>query len=163
MPCCDKKKCQKACSKIIYYFNIAKASRANAVPDTYENPNGLSSYTQFGTGKFYSDKNYSNNTGRVEFTNTTIKEEGVTNAEVVADVTGYLKDRVSSVSFKYFFTSPSGVTPPGKYESIAYSSTGIFYNKKCYVTLTVLEDNVSYLLELVYCDNKKTCKEILYL
>lgn len=164
--CCDKKKCKKACVVISYYFDISKAQVAEPVLDKYAVLGGNTTYTLFGSGNIYSENTYSNIIGGVEFTNKTIQNANPTSPmepRVVADVSGYLLDGVSSVSFKYYFTSKNGLPAPGLYNTIAYSSTGIYYNKKCYISFKVLDDGVSYELDIVACDNKKTCKEKLSL
>jgi len=58
----------------------------------------------------------------------------------VFDVTGLLNDGISSFSFKLNYVGQSLVNllpQPGKYRTNIYSSTGIYYNKKINVTLTV--------------------------
>ncbi len=59
-----------------------------------------------------------------------------------------------------FYTSNEFLIPhikPGEYNTIAYSSTGIYYDKKCYVSVTVPPTGTIVILTLKVCDNNKSC------
>lgn len=158
---CKDKKCKKNCKTITYYFDISTSIRASPVVDVYATVGSDQSYSLFSHNSIFSDIQLSNKIATIE-SNSKILQNNTIHPpllpQVVSDQTAFLNDGVSSISFKYFYNSNSlvPIAVPGVYKSICYNSTGIYFDKTCYVTITVPEVGSVYKIDLKIC-NRKSC------
>ena len=158
---CKEKKCKKNCQSFTYYFDSATTVRANPVPDVYTALGGNQSYSLFSYNSIYTDSQLTNKLATIE-SNSKVIQNNLINPpllpQVVSDQTAFLNDGVSSISFKYFYTSnsPLPVPVPGVYKAVAYNSTGVYLDKNCYINITVPSSGSVYTIELKVC-NRKSC------
>ena len=156
---CKEKKCKKNCQTITVYYDRATVSIAAPVQDVYGVVAADQSYSVFIHSPIYSDSALTAKYGTAE-SNNKVLQNSTTNPvelpQVVSDVTVFLYDGKTSISFKYFYIASSLLPnpPPGSYKSVCYSSTGVYFDKTCYVTLNVPSTGSLWTIELKSCDRK---------
>ena len=158
---CKEKKCKKKCKSIVVYYDRAAVSIASPVPDVYDVAGSDQSYSDFTHSSIYSDSALTLKYGTVESTNKILQNSTTNPAQlpqVVSNATAFLPDGETSISFQYFYIATSFLPnpPPGTYKSVCYSSTGLYFDKTCYVSLTVPTTGSVWTIELKACD-RKTC------
>lgn len=154
---CKDKKCKKNCTILTYYYDAANQSVSKPVPDVYPAVGGAQTFSVFVHGNIYYDKTFILKFGTVEVTSKVLQNSTLNPPlipQVVSNVTVFLPDGKTSLSFQYFYANNLPTTPPGIYKSICYSSTGLYYGKTCYVTGTVPQEGSVWTFELKVCDRK---------
>ena len=142
---CHEKKCKKKCVEYVYYFN-----RENPITykPVFNEPTSLGapiSFSRYDINDVYENRDFSGK--KIGFfesnVNVLITDNGKSNQTVysLANITGVFLDGLSSIRFTLTFSSPDGRIPNGTYKTTAYSTNGIYLNKKCF--LTVIYDNTN--------------------
>jgi hypothetical protein len=180
---CKDKKCKKTCTILTYYYDKANQYVSTPVQDTYTKTGGGNSFSVFAHGNLYYDETLISKVGTVEITTKvlqtattqspvvppieppieppleprlglTLRNVPPTSLQVVSNVTVLLPDGKTSLSFQYIYINSLPVTPPGIYKSICYSTTGLYYDKTCSVTLTVPQEGSVFTFEIKIYDRK---------
>ena len=159
---CRDKKCKRNCVEFNFEYDQTTVTFAAPVIDKYpNNPTGspvtlsIFGYTKFTSVPIPSEE------GLLQFTDSVFIKNDVPGgpAQVTINGTGTLSDGVTTISFILSFISQNGdfLLPAGVYKTTAYSSTGKFNDKNCYITIRVPEagsfdKNVK--INLKVCDRK---------
>ena len=159
---CDKKdkcKCKKNCKTVMYYYDTAKLVRADPVFDTYAGVGGDQSYSVFLYGTLYQDLALTIPAGTLELNNKVLQNTNTNPVQlpkVVLTTTAFFKDGVTSVSSQIYYSATDLLltAPPGIYKTVAYSTTGLYYDKDFYITITIPSVGGIVSLQGKSCDRK---------
>jgi hypothetical protein len=156
---CDKK-CKKNCKRFTYYYDAASLIAAAPVPDVYSGVGGDQSYSVFVHGQVFSDSKLTSLIGTIEINNKVLQNTSVNPPKlprIVSTATLFLLDGVSSINISLFYISKTLIptVSPGTFKTIAYGTTGIYYDKTCYVTDTAPSTGSIITLTLKVYDNTK--------
>jgi hypothetical protein len=150
-----KKKCKK-CKTIIGYYDISNTAVSEPIQDVYVAHLIDQSGSVFTHADIYSDPLLALKIGTVETTNKILTNTSTLEFKVVSNINMFLSDGVTSMAYQIYYSTKNVLPfpPTGTYNNIAYSTTGILYNKICYVKLIIPDTGTIWNVEIKVCDIK---------
>lgn len=151
------KKCKKNCTLLTLYYDKNTRVVSQPISDTYTQTNVGQSASVFSHSDVYGDGALTSKIGIVE-NNIKILQNATAQPPLIPQVITnnniLFSDGLTSLSYQLFYANNTPAQLPGVYKTICYSSTGLYYDKTCYVTVTIPQVGNLVTIEIKVCDRK---------